>query len=69
MKKNQGAIVLAERAADYGRLRSVLRGWGYGESEIQRFLKEQTARNTTDDHSRKIAQSVSQRDPLGARPT
>ena len=42
MKTNQGAIILAERAADYGRLRSVLREWGYEEAEIQRFLKEQS---------------------------
>ena len=41
MKKNQGPIILAERAADYGRLRSVLRDWGYEENEIQRVLKEQ----------------------------
>ena len=40
MKTNQGAIILAERAADYGRLRSVLREWGYEETEIQRVLKE-----------------------------
>jgi hypothetical protein len=66
MKTNQGAIILAERAADYGRLRSVLRQWGYRESEIQRFLKEprvdqklETQRNTTDDQSGKIAHSVS----------
>jgi hypothetical protein len=65
MKTNQGAIILAERAADYGRLRSVLREWGYRESEIQRFLKEprvdqklETRRNTTDDQSGKIAHSV-----------
>ena len=62
MKKNQGPIILAERAADYGRLGSVLRGWGYRESEIQRFLKEptvdqklETRQNTTDDQSGKIA--------------
>ena len=66
MKKNQGAIILAERAADYGRLRSVLRGWGYRESEIQRFLKEprvdqrlEAQRKTTDDQRGKIAHSVS----------
>jgi hypothetical protein len=39
MKTKQGAIVLAERAADYGRLRSVLREWGYEETDIQ-VLKE-----------------------------
>ena len=41
MKTNQEPIILAERAADHGRLRSVLREWGYEESEIQRVLKEQ----------------------------
>ena len=63
MKTNQEAIILAERAADYDRLRSVLRGWGYRESEIQHFLKEprvdqklETRQNTTDDQSGKIAQ-------------
>jgi hypothetical protein len=66
METNQGAIILSERAADYGRLRSVLRGWGYRESEIQGFLKEpkvdqklEARRNTTDDQSGNIAQSVS----------
>ena len=66
MKTNRGAIVLAERTADNGRLRSVLREWGYEETEIQRVLKEprvdqelETRRNTTDDHSRKIAHSAS----------
>lgn len=61
MKKNQ-AIILTERAADYGRLCSVLREWGYRESEIQRFLKEprvdqklEARRKTTDDQSGKIA--------------
>jgi hypothetical protein len=40
MKANQGAIVLIEKAADHGRLRSVLHDWGYTETEIQRFLNE-----------------------------
>ena len=40
MKTNQGAIVLAERAVDFGRLSSVLREWGYEEADIQRVLKE-----------------------------
>ena len=40
MKTNQEPIILAERAADYGRLRSVLREWGYEETDIQRVLKE-----------------------------
>ena len=40
MKTNQEAIILGERAADYDRIRAVLREWGYRESEIQHFLKE-----------------------------
>lgn len=40
MKANQGAIVLIDKAADHGRLRSVLHEWGYTETEIQRFLNE-----------------------------
>ena len=40
MKANQGAIVLMDKAADHGRLRSVLHDWGYTETEIQRFLNE-----------------------------
>ena len=66
MKTNQEPIILTERAADYGRLRSVLRGWGYRENEIQRLLKEprvdprlETRRNTTDDQSGKIVLSLS----------
>ena len=66
MKTNQGAIILAERAADHGRIRAILREWGYRESEIQRFLKEprvvqkvETRRDTTDDQSGKIAHNVS----------
>ena len=65
MKTNRGAIILAERAADHGRIRAILREWGYRESEIQRFLKEpsvdqkvETRRDTTDDQSGKIAHSV-----------
>jgi hypothetical protein len=56
MKTNQEAIIPGERAADYDRIRAVLREWGYRESEIQRFLKEprvdsrlETRRNTTGD--------------------
>ncbi len=65
MKESQGAIILTERAADYGRLRSVLRGWGYRESEIQRFLKEPRveqkleSRRKTDDQSGRMPHSVS----------
>jgi hypothetical protein len=66
MKTKRGAIILAERAADHGRIRAILREWGYRESEIQRFLKEprveqklETRSTTTDDQSGKIAQIVS----------
>ena len=66
MKTNQGAIILAERAADHGRIRAVLSEWGYRNSEIERFLKEprinqklETRRNTTGDQSGQIAHSVS----------
>ena len=40
MKTNQGTITLAERAADNGRLRSVLHDWGYKDSEIKRLFSE-----------------------------
>lgn len=40
MNTNEGAIILAERTADNGTLRSILREWGYRESEIQRFLSD-----------------------------
>ena len=60
MKTNQGEIILAERAADHGRIRAVLREWSYRESEIQRFLKEpgvdqklEARRKPTDDQSAK----------------
>jgi hypothetical protein len=66
MKTNKGEIILAERAADHARIRAILREWGYRESEIHRFLKEprvdlkvETRRDTTDDHSGKIAHRVS----------
>ena len=65
MKTNQEAIILAERAADHGRLRAVLREWGYRESEIQRFLKESRAdqkldsRRKADDQSGRMPHSVS----------
>jgi len=40
MNTNQEAIILAERTADAGTLRSILREWGYRESEIQRVLSD-----------------------------
>ena len=42
MKRDKKFIILTEVAADYGRLRAVLREWGYGENEIHRVLKDQT---------------------------
>jgi len=66
MKTNQGGITLAERASDYGRLRSVLLDWGYRENEIQRFLGELRSnqnlderRRTTTDQSSSIQPRVS----------
>lgn len=41
MKTDKGPIILTELAADHGRLRAVLREWGYRENEINRVLKEQ----------------------------
>ena len=40
METNQGIIVLSDRVADDGRLRSVLHDWGYSEKEIKQFLGE-----------------------------
>ena len=44
MKANQKIIVLTDRTADHGRLRSVLHDWGYSEKEIQRFVSESNTR-------------------------
>ena len=64
MKTNQGKIIFAERGADYGRLRSVLREWGYRETEIQHLLREEllvqtVLRSETADQSSKIPHGVS----------
>lgn len=56
MKTNQGTIILAERAVDYGRIRSVLREWGYEENEIQRVLKEQRLSRKLDESDERSAQ-------------
>lgn len=40
MNTKPGALILAERTADDGTLRSILREWGYRETEIQRFLSD-----------------------------
>ena len=56
MKTNQGAIILAERAADHGRIRAVLREWGYEESEIQRVLKEQRLSRKLDESDERSGQ-------------
>jgi hypothetical protein len=65
MNTNQGAIILAERAADDGTLRSILREWGYRESEIQRFLSDSKVdqkpdrRTKVTDQSGTMARSMS----------
>ncbi len=56
MKKNHGAIILAERAADHARIRAVLREWGYEENEIQRVLKGQPLSRKLDDSDQRSAQ-------------
>ena len=33
--KSEEPMILTERNADHGRLRAVLRDWGYGENEIR----------------------------------
>ncbi len=50
MKSNKEAIILTERAADHGRLRAVLRDWGYAEHEIHRVLKEERVDHKLNDH-------------------
>lgn len=52
MKKNTGAIILREGAADLGRVSAVLRAWGYEESEIQDFLAQQGAGRQVHDRSK-----------------
>lgn len=49
MNTNQGAIILAERTADDGTLRSILREWGYRESEIQRRLANKPCKSVAKD--------------------
>lgn len=44
METNERRMTLPEQAADDRRLHSVLRDWGYTESEIQRFLGDTKAR-------------------------
>jgi hypothetical protein len=39
METNKGAVILDEQTADDRKLDSVLRDWGYKESDIQRFLR------------------------------
>jgi hypothetical protein len=56
MKTNQQAINLTERAADFGRIRSVLREWGYEENEIQRVLKEQRLYRRLDESGERSGQ-------------
>ena len=51
MKKNTGAIILREGAADLGRVSAVLCAWGYEESEIQDFLAQQEAHHEPHERS------------------
>lgn len=44
METNKRRTTLPEQAADDRRLYSVLRDWGYTETEIQRFLADTKAR-------------------------
>ena len=39
---NNRTTILRERDADYGKIRTILREWGYLENEIDRVLKEQS---------------------------
>ncbi len=57
MNTNQGAIILAERTADDGTLRSILREWGYRESEIQRFLSDSKVDPKEDQRTKPTEQS------------
>ena len=69
--KNKESMILTERDADQGRLRAVLRDWGYGESEIHRVLTEHKIRhslskhNQQDDSIQRRAKSMSQQDLAG----
>ncbi len=56
MKTNQEAIILPERAADHGKIRAVLREWGYEENEIQRVLKDQRLSRKLDESDERSAQ-------------
>lgn len=56
METNRGTIVLAERAADVDRLRSVLREWGYKENEIHRVLNQQHAARKLDENDERSGQ-------------
>lgn len=51
--KNKDSMILTERDADHGRLRAVLRDWGYGENEIHRVLTEHKIRHSLKEHSQK----------------
>ena len=56
METNQGTIVLAERAVDYDKHRSVLREWGYEEKEIHRVLNQQHATRKLDQSEERSGQ-------------
>lgn len=57
MNTNQGSIILAERAADDGTLRSILREWGYRETEIRRFLSDSKVDPKPDQRTKATDQS------------
>lgn len=57
MNTNQGAIILAERTADDGTLRSILGEWGYRENEIQRFLSDSKVDPDPDQRTKATDQS------------
>jgi hypothetical protein len=58
METNQTEIIFAERAANYGRLSSILRDWGYVELEIQRLLSEQGVDQQSLERGKMTARSV-----------
>ena len=51
--KNKEPMILTERDADHGRLRAVLRDWGYGENDIHRVLAELKIGHRLNEHSQK----------------
>ena len=50
--------MLAERAADLGKLRSILRDWGYKHNEIHRVLNEGHATKKLDESDERSTQLI-----------